>query len=211
MNELEEALEADDSEQKLSDICIEDTDGYSFPSFAVADCLSSVLTTLKVMFRDCPNHFFSKSCERLLSEATKTAQSLSLDEMVDMVWEPAFEHCLQISDSLIDRSMALNDVNRHFAAFEGGKMQRFVHDLVCSVGMCLGKGDYYQAEQVDISITSINNYMKVLRCSSAASVLLTLKEELELQGDFDKAEKVKYTVSLLRTCCGIVFYFTLSR
>ena len=144
---------------------------------------------------DCPNIFFTKASKRMLNEVINTQQRVPFEEIVTHVWIPAFDYCLDISDTLLDRSMTLDNVSKYFEHYDRGQLHRHVHDLVRGVGLCLGDQNYYNSLVVDDCISAIHDFKKVMRCSRAAAVFLQLKERLALGGDFTNADVLQSVVS----------------
>ena len=125
--------------------------------------------------------------------AAKSNPELSIQDIVTKIWEPAFQECCRILESLRGRTMKLCEVDNRFKCYDDpGKIKSHLENLYKGVELCLGHNQHSTSSPgwIRSAVESMQQYWTLSRYAKAAKTILELKERLELTGDFSIMETI---------------------
>ena len=132
---------------------------------------------------------------RLNDESMK--RELSIFNVVDNVWRPAYEAWNQLVASAFDGSLELTGVDKFFESYRNRK-EDLLRELLCI--FTLGEINYRSNQlkaQAKERVTQIQRYQQLGQYASAADTIWEFKEAMGFTGDFKVIEVLRNQVSIL--------------
>ena len=142
------------------------------------------------MFSKNPSKLFEKIWVDNMKRAQRKPESeLTIASIKSDIWDPSFQRCIALLDSLRDRSIKLSEVDQYFR--EVKDRERQISALCSGVEMCkdgrvFGDGHQWISTAVDL----MDRYWSICELAKAAEIVLELKEKLKLSGDFSLIEGI---------------------
>lgn len=126
-------------------------------------------------------------------------RDLSISNVVESVWKPAYEAWIQLVASAMDGSLTLGSVDKFFEGYKSRK-EDFVQELVCIFN--LTGNETFTDEKVLMATveertTQIEQYQQLNQFASAADTIWKFKEAMGFSGDFKVIEDLCNQVSIL--------------
>ena len=177
------------------------------PSHLVHNCfptaapLDPIMTSYDFMARHHPNDIFHRIWSAVSLKAAKENPNLTINDIVTKIWNPAFQECCRVLDSLHDHSMKLKEVNDRFHHYDDGNVI-VVHleKLYKGVELCCNRAPHAKRPVwIDSAVDRMQQYWTLSRYADAAQTVLQLKENLGLTGDFSLMETIAKKVKLKDT------------
>lgn len=188
---------ADIDEFKMSDLCkpgileeIKDFETFC-PSIIAFEIPDDVMKMLPKLLQYDKGMVFNRLWE-IAGQATvrRQGKALSLEEVIEHVWEPVFTHWSTVQQRLIAGTIQFSEFGRYFGRLEPKTLEREI--------------DYFVTDDnngwVQERIEQWNEYSQIKNCIEGASVILEVVESYELQGDFGPIKLITSVVSIL-VCC----------
>ena len=195
MEEVKRDLESDYSSRPIKTLCTTDKKGnVLFLSCKPALPLESMRSQYKTM-AGANSEVFQKIWRKKLTSLTKRTIStndntdVSFEAVVEHLWEPAFQECKVLIETLNNRTIQLSEVKSYFFEYcEDGNDQNLTCKLVSfysSVEMCINKCRPTECPPwLKMTIQLMLKYWKLRHDIQAAEVILEAKEQLKVTGDF---------------------------
>ena len=117
----------------------------------------------------------------------KHSMFLSLPEVATEVWAPVFSEIQQIIEKFYDWSITLKEIDIYLRNISSQNLEQIIHTLVEGCNLCLGKTVH--TAWISYFVTSVNYYRDVCKAQSAAPLILTAKDALMLEGNFEDLRK----------------------
>lgn len=165
-----------------------------FVCFQLAQPLLSILNSYHFLSQVHHNALFQGIWSSKLKVIAKAKLTLSIPDLVTKIWNPVFEECCQLLDSVKSRSIKLKDVDRYFRELEGGYMQHHLINLLKAIEKCHGWTENSLA-WVHGAMSHIKHYWSLCEQAEAACSVLGLRDTLKLTGDFKIIENVASKVT----------------
>lgn len=125
---------------------------------------------------------------------------LSISNVVESVWKPAYETWNQLVASVMDGSLTLGDVDKFFGGYKKRRGD-LLPELVCIFNLKQGQGptarDTSQLKVIaEKRAGQIQQYQKLHQYASAADTIWEFKEAMGFSGDFKVIEDLRNQVSI---------------
>ena len=126
---------------------------------------------------------------------------LSISNVVESVWKPAYEAWNQLVASVLDGSLNLGDVDKFFGGYKNRKGD-LLRELACIFNLKQDQGetagDTSQLKAIaEKRAGQIQRYQKLHQYASAADTIWEFKEAMGFSGDFKVVEDLRNQVSML--------------
>lgn len=158
----------------------------TFQCFEIAEPLRSILNSHYILSDKHISGLFQLVWKFKLNEVKR---SLTFQDVVSEIWNPVFLECCELVDSVRKGSMKLKEVDRYFRELKVDTVHDHLRQLYIGVEACRDKKvdsiDWIQ-RQVDL----MKQYWGLCEQAVAANIILQLKEELRLTGNFEIIENV---------------------
>ena len=164
--------------------------------FQLAQPLESILTMYHILSIRYPSDLFARIWKSVLKSVAKAKMAITFAEVVTRIWDPVFQQCCILLESVRSRTMKLRDVDQYFKQYE--KNPKLICDHLLSlhsgIEACLNHGPVVSA-WINSSVDFMVHYWILCEQAEAAKVVLHLKEILNITGDFDIVENVASKVT----------------
>lgn len=199
MDDLKHELQQNYDSKQIRSLCVSQG-----PNQLVDKCFNAAvsLDPIKVkydfMARHHPNDIFHRVWDVVLMKAGRQNTELTIEDIVTKIWNPTFQECCQILDSLNNRSMMLGEVNERFRNYDdGNNIKVQLQKLHKGVERCLNRTPPSERPTwIDRAVERMQQYWTLSRYATAAQTILQLKEKLELTGDFSLMETIAKKVQV---------------
>ena len=142
------------------------------------------------------SNLFLRFIEKRLKMVVDTRSDLTIADIYTEIWQPVFNDCLKLLESLADQSMILSFVDAHFKDYSD-ILETMVNHLAVAVSKCSNiKLDPTSLSQ---PLYNIRQYWKVCEYQKVAQFFLKLKDLLQLNGDFCLVERLSQVFDLVAT------------
>lgn len=141
------------------------------------------------MFREYSTELVQEMWMSTSADASHACKNLVIEDIKTKIWDPTFEKCKHLLESVHDRSIKLVDVDLYFQHFEDRELflQRLQKGVIkCSEGSVQMKDMGWIRTAVDL----MKEYWSLKGLVGAAENVLTLKNKLNLSGDFSLMETI---------------------
>ena len=199
--ELVRELDQDFESKPISSLCVS-----RGPSQVDARCFLTAfpLDPIKVkydfMVRHYQNDFFHRIWEHTAIRAARASTAeLTIPDIVTKIWNPAFEECCKLLDSLSNCSITLREVDDRFLRFNNvSTIKLHLEQLHKGVEVCLDRKPPQRCPPwIDSAVERMQQYWMLSRYAKAAQTVLKLRDELNLTGDFALMETIAKKVHVL--------------
>ena len=135
-------------------------------------------------------HPIDKQLKRVIASCTST---LTIADIYTEIWQPVFDNCRKLLDSLIDQTIKLSYVDTHLKEYYDN-LETVVYNLAVGVGKCLNVT--IEQTRLRMPLWNIHQYWRACEYHTGAQLFLRLREMLQLNGDFKLVERLSSQVSL---------------
>ncbi len=118
-----------------------------------------------------------------LTRTSKSKITLTFTDVVNKVWNPVFEECARLVDSIQSRSIKLKYINHYFGCLGSKRLLAHLKALYVAMEACHGRAGRSPA-WIHIAVDRMHQYWSLCAQAKAAKVVLELKGKLGLSGDF---------------------------
>ena len=126
-------------------------------------------------------------------------RDLSISNVVESVWKPAYEAWIQLVASAMDGSLTLGSVDKFFEGYKSRK-EDLLQELVCIFNLT-GNETFTNEKELMATVeertTQIEQYQQLNQYASAADTIWKFKEAMGFSGDFKVIEDLCNLVSIL--------------
>ena len=191
---LKEELKQDVSSKKICDLCQFKDGTPVLLCYQAAKPLDPFVDHFDIMMKKSSNLFLHPLDIRLrITVATRT--DLTLAHIHTEIWQPVFDSCRKLLDTLIDQTMTLSYIDTHLKTYSE-ELDHVVYNLAVGLSKCLA----IPPDQTRLrrSLLSIHQYWKLCEYQAGAQVFLHLRDVLKLKGDFKLVERFSSQVNSQR-------------
>ena len=145
------------------------------------------------MVRHYKNDIFHRIWIHTSNQAFKANSELTISDIVTKIWNPAFEECCRLLDSLSNCSITLQEVDDRFLRFNNNiSMIKFhLEQLHRGVEECHNrKLPPGCPPWIHSAVEHMQQYWTLSRYAKAAQTVLELRDMLNLTGDFSLMETI---------------------
>ena len=125
-----------------------------------------------------------------------TKDSLNTVDVVEQIWNPAYEQWVHLANGILDGSITLREVDRYLGRLEEqpNEIERELRSMLRPFSKETASS---QLEKILCRrMTEIETYQQLRGCSSAAREICNFKKKMSLEGDFEAVEDLKEQVRL---------------
>jgi hypothetical protein len=208
--ELVRELDQDFESKPIKSLCVSiGPSHFENCCFQTANPLDPIKVKYDFIVRHYQNDFFHRIWERMAIRAAKaSAAELTIPDIVTRIWNPAFEECCKILDSLNNCSITLREVDDRFLRFNNNTSTLKFHleQLHKGVEVCHDRQPPPRCPPwIDTAVECMQQYWTLSRYAKAAKTVLKLRDELMLTGDFTLMETIaKKVLSAIIEIYGIL-------
>ena len=182
-------------QERIGEICYSDRDSYTFPN---SPYINTIITFPQYasMCKACK--LFSNSriiirvFDTFINEKGITMQTpFEIKRFYEEIWKPVLDFCINLHNKFNSETILISEMCKYFDGTEN--LETILNDLVALD---------YACSQIQTDKNNSNNlhktcakkihlYFDLQRCSKAASLIIKLKNELLLAGNFEIIENMK--------------------
>ena len=187
LEEIKQELERDYRYCPINILCISKAKGaIEYLSCASAAPLERIMIKFRIMAGENNNDVFRKIWMRMLNSVRKSSTELTIEGIVEYLWEPAFEECLRLLDEIRDLTILLSSVDANFLQYNDEKhIIDHLFSLYRGVEMCRNNRRPTNIPSwLKRGVQLMVQYWKLCRYTKAAKVVINLRAKLRITGDF---------------------------
>ena len=153
--------------------------------FEAARPLDPFVDHFDIMMKNSSN-LFLHPIEKTLKKVVASRSNLTIADIYTEIWQPVFNDCRKLLESLTDQSMTLSYVDTHLKDYSDN-LETVVYNLAVGVSKCLSM----ELDQTSLRrpLWNIRQYWRVCEYQTGAQLFLKLRDVLQLNGDFDLVER----------------------
>lgn len=191
LNQLREELESDHSGKSINSLCEKSGGRFKFYCFQSASPLEAIKIKFDIMFQQYPTEIFGLIWDAHMRKALKS--EISIEGIKTQIWNPVFDECMTLLDSIHQKTIELNQVDHYFKALKDKKKrEKELTQLHFGITQCTSgsKTKYHHVPWVSEAVNLMETYWSLRSLVEAAKVVITLKDEFNLTGDFKLIERL---------------------
>ena len=150
------------------------------------------------------NKVFKYCWDQQLSAVT-TDKDITYDSVYEKVWKPAITKCQSLLSRLKDKSVTLEEVEILYKiqnfALQLSVLCKAMHQCYPNLSESLPLPDKW-VQQIEAHITLYHEIANNPNCAEAATVILDIRQSLELEGDFKIIEDLAKNVCIYMFNCA---------
>ena len=185
-SELKAEIQKDISRSPMNSLCYTGEAEIQFTCFKSAQPLRPILQNFSHLHE---SELFQNIWTAKLMRTSKAKTPLTFEAIVNKIWNPVFEECAQLVDSIQSRSIKLKYIDHYFGCLGSKKLLAHFKALYVAMEACHGRAGRSPA-WIRIAVDRMHQYWSLCSQAKAAKVVLELKGKLCLTGDFRVIEGV---------------------
>lgn len=180
---------------EINDSCIiEDNDVKLIPFSSCSEILS-ILSTFELLFKNFKNDFVGYFLKLLIKNLTKKKTIITVQNFVNLVWDPFFQRCCVFIENIRNRSIKLSEVHEiEENCVKHSELENQLQVLFDGLQECHSR-ELSRPVWIPDAVYQIKSYLSLCGQARAAEMVLKIKKELNLTGNFDIVEHVACKVS----------------
>ena len=173
----------------------EESNAVQYVCFKAAQPLQPMLSSFHHLAIQYPSELFQHVWKAQLKVVSGEKQALKIADVKTKVWDPVFQACCLLIDSVKSLTITLAAVNQDFRNLED--RQYHLELLFKAVEACFGR-TVDSTTWIRAAIDRMCLYWSLCEQADAAKTVLELKDSLKLKGNFEVIESVAgaFTVSM---------------
>lgn len=203
LSELMSATQSDYSKVPIRSLCSIESGILQFEYFKQACPLLDMVQKFHLLYHDYRSGLFLSVWNLQLEETSSADIPVTFEGVVDTVCKPVFCECCQLVDSMKTESITFTKVDLYFTPLKDCDVKNHLRNLYHAVEECRGNR-VLEFSWIRTSIEHMERYWDLCEQAGAAKIVLKLREELKLSGDFVIFENVASSVptgaSLISMC-----------
>ena len=177
---LHKELTVEVDTESICSLCYTKDGDIMFNRFKSAIPLSKMLPKFALLF---PNDLF---CQ-LWREEIAAQKSISVAVVSEQIWPNAYSRIQELMDSLHKRTIKLSTVDGYLAGYKSeADLDRIMRELHTALNGSLECGE--DDKWIPAVVENIAQYRTLKRYEKAAETFLSLKDKMNLTGDFKEVE-----------------------
>ena len=148
--------------------------------------LEPIMVKFRIMAGENNNDVFRKVWLKTLNSVRKCNTELTIEGIVHHLWEPAYEECVLLLNSIQARTILLSVVDQYFLLYDDeNRIIAHLFSLYTGVEMCIrNKKPTNHPRWLRVGVQLMLQYWKLCQYAKAAKVVLDVSEKLKVTGDF---------------------------
>ena len=197
LDEAKDELDADYTSREIKTLCTH-RGNIQVTCFKTASCLVPFILEFNIMTSGVNSGIFNTIWSTTMKHAYGSNPSMSISDVQEEAWAPAFQQCKGLLEKLRCLSLTLADVDRHLNHYQKeGQLMVQLKCLYKGVSECLDQ--VYEDNWIELTVRRIEEYWKLRGYYKAANTFLKLRDSMELkEGDFTAMEGISREVSLFK-------------
>ena len=194
-DELLFQLQQNYQEEKISKLCRSvqgGSSGCQVICFPQAKPLEPYLQPFYTFSSKHSSDIFNKFWNNKLTQIHTQMQTIiTFQQVIDLVWKPVFDQCLQLLDNIHSGALKLSTVDDLFKTNylnEKRKLNNDLQSLQKASDICLGRSS--DSRWIESAVDRMNQYWDLCNYCEAAQAFIKIRDTLRLTGDFSLVEKV---------------------
>lgn len=184
----------------INALCTKSGNEFKFSCFQSAAPLEDIKIQFDVMFQQYPTEIYCRIWEAHMEKASKS--ELCIEDIKTQIWNPAFRECVTLLNSIREQTIELNQVDHYFKILDQQKIKRELVQLHSGIMQCrTGKKEKFDHEWIDEAVNLMERYWSLHTLAGAAKIVMTLRDDYSLTGDFRLIETLAQQVK-----CMLQFY-----
>ena len=161
-------------------------------SFETAHSLFPILIQFDSLSRLEPSDFFEMVWDAKLKVLMKSEMTLSIQNVEPAIWGPVFSECEEILESIKRSNVKLKEVSNIMTCIgREHDICEQLHQLHSAVELCSGRSPSSCIPSwISESVKLMEHYLSLCQQADSAKTVLSLRNELQLSGDFSIIEMV---------------------
>ena len=200
-DELLFQLQQNYQEEKISKLCRSTqggNGGCQVICFPQAKPLEPYLLQFYIFSSKHSSDIFNKFWNNKLTQIHRQIHTITFQQVIDLVWKPVFDQCLQLLDNIHSGALKLSTVDDLFKTnylTEKRKLNNDLQNLQKASDSCLHKSS--DSRWIESAVDRMNQYWDLCNYREAAQAFIKIRDTLKLTGDFSLVEKVARQVFYL--------------
>ena len=189
-------LKRNNSGDPINSLCTTTPEGkYEIKGFSAAEAVYPYVEKFFIMSSKHPNTLFDSFWLETLSQVGSNNEVITFQQVVNLVWTPVWEQCIQLLKDLQTYRMLLTDVDKVITKYSD--QEDLINDIALlyqAVNECSSKGieDFQWIRGV---CNCIWHYRNLCNYHDTAKSLLEICNSLGLTGDISLIESIANKVS----------------
>ena len=201
LDELKSELERDYSSSPINALC---TSANQKGPIVYLCCesatpLEPIMVKFRIMAGENNNDVFQKIWLKTLNSVREISTELTLEGIVDHLWEPAFGECMSLLKNIRERTILLSEVDHYFLQYKDKqKIVSHLFSLYTGVEMCCNNLKPSNLPRwLRVGEQLMVQYWKLCQYAEAAKVVLNVSEQLKISGDFSLMKTLATKVTIM--------------
>ena len=144
------------------------------------------MVKFRIMAGENSNDVFQKIWLKTLNSIRNSHTELTIEGIVEHLWEPAFEECLRLLDEIRDLTILLSTVDIYFVQYNNERhINAHLFSLYSGMEMCNNnRRPRNSPVWLKRAVHLMVQYWKLCLYAKAAKVVLDVSAKLKITGDF---------------------------
>ena len=169
----------------INELCKFEHGKVKFLSLSSAFAIDEIACKFDVLCREFSTDIFL----RIWKEKVSTTHELLIKHIKTKIWDPTFDECKWLLESLCNRTIKFADVDKYFLGIE--EKERQLYHLHCGVMACMGNDEHEATSSwIPKTMKALEDYWSLRKLTQVARTVMTLKEKLKLSGDFSVIQSI---------------------
>jgi hypothetical protein len=204
LDELRDELERDFSSCSINCLCVpsKGRGPVEYLCCVAATRLEPIIVQFRIMAGENNNDVFQKIWLKTLNSVRKSYGELTIEGIVEHLWEPAFEECLRLLDEIRDLTILLSSVDIYFLQYDDERhIVAHLFSLYSGVEMCKNnRRPSHHPMWLRSAVHLMVQYWKLCQYTKAAKVVIDVSVKLKITGDFSLMRTLATRVCYHRYC-----------
>ena len=167
------------------------------------------MVQFRIMAGENNNDVFQKIWLQTLNSIRNSCIELTIEGVVEHLWEPTFEECLRLLDEIRDLTILLSSVDIYFLQYDDERhIIAHLFSLYSGIEMCKNnRRPRSHPMWLRRAVHLMVQYWKLCQYTKAAKVVIDVRIKLKITGDFSLMRTIATKVCYHEWYSQIVFFF----
>lgn len=167
------------------------------------------MVQFRIMAGENNNDVFQKIWLQTLNSIRNSCIELTIEGVVEHLWEPTFEECLRLLDEIRDLTILLSSVDIYFLQYNDERhIIAHLFSLYSGIEMCKNnRRPRSHPMWLRRAVHLMVQYWKLCQYTKAAKVVIDVSIKLKITGDFSLMRTIATKVCYHEWYIQIVFFF----
>lgn len=164
----------------------------------IKPCTQSILTPFSHLAKPSRSQIFRRMWKEKMSTYLESNYSITQERIIEFIWRPTVTYCQELVNRLQSGDIPMSEIEEVFRddkslADIGLSCDSLLDSLSCSALI----EDSSSREWIDTVCRQIKHYRLSLKCIKCAQAIFSLRDKLELNGDFSCIKVLGDEVTIL--------------